>query len=223
MANDLPPDLVIFDCDGVLVDSEPLGCAAMVRKLAALGLHITHEAAMALFRGRRMADSIAVAERHFGTPLPASFVPELRAETAAALRTGLRPIDGIAAALGRIDRQICVASNGPRDQIELSLTLTGLIARFAGRIFSAYEVGSWKPDPGLFLFAARTVGATPARCVVVEDSLPGVQAAVAAGMRVMAYAGDRPGDELAEAGGRVFRTMTDLPRLLGLERQAVPA
>lgn len=223
MAKALPPALVIFDCDGVLVDSEPLGCAAMVRKLAALGLHITHDAAMALFRGRRMADSITVAERHFGTTLPASFVPELRAETAAALRGGLRPIAGIAAALAGIDRPICVASNGPRDQIELSLTLTGLIARFAGRIFSAYEVGSWKPDPGLFLFAARTIGAGPAQCVVVEDSLPGVQAAVAAGMRVMAYAGDRPGDDLAAAGGQVFRSMAELPRLLGIGAAAATA
>jgi beta-phosphoglucomutase-like phosphatase (HAD superfamily) len=116
--------------------------------------------------------------------------------------------------LDRIGIEYCVASSGTVDKIRLSLELTGLLPRFEGRIFSAYEVGSWKPDPGLFLHTAAAMGATSARTVVVEDSLVGVQAGRAAGMRVLAYARGEEAALLEAQGARVFDNMANLPELI---------
>ncbi len=108
----------------------------------------------------------------------------------------------------------CVASSGPREKIELSLRVTGLLPHFVGRIFSAYEIGSWKPDPGLFLHAARSMGVEPNVCAIVEDSIPGVQAGLAARMPVFGYALEAESSRLQEAGAHVFNDMRDLPHLL---------
>ena len=210
----MPLKLVILDCDGVLVDSEHLAHEVLVAEIGALGLPMGVEEAMRLFQGGKMTDCLIALENRLGRALPDGFEAHLRGRTAERFRKDLRPVRGVAAALDRIALPCCVASSGPRAKIELSLALTGLLDRFQGRIFSGYEVGSWKPDPGLFLHAARALSADPAACAVVEDSLPGVHAGIAAGMHVFAYRSDGTAAELGRRGVRVFTAMEQLPGLL---------
>lgn len=181
---------VIFDCDGTLVDSEVLSNEVLVAAIAEHGLILSVAEALVAFRGGKMADCVADLEVRLGRPLPADFVPALRSRMADAFRTRLQPVDGaleLIHSLSRSSRSICVASNGPREKIETSLSLTGLSPFFEGRVFSSYDVGVWKPDPGLFLHAARVMGVEAEECAVVEDSLPGIQAGLAAGMAVFAF------------------------------------
>ena len=205
---------VIFDCDGVLVDSETLGNQVLVEAVNALGLHLTVEEALTTFKGCKMADCVATIEHWLGHPVAHDFVPNVRSRMAEVFRERLRPVEGIEEALDHIQVPFCVASSGPRDKIELSLRVTGLLPHFIGRIFSAYEVGSWKPDPGLFLHAARGMSVAPQVCAVVEDSLPGVQAGLAASMPVFGYALPSESSRLKEAGAHVFNDMRELPQLL---------
>jgi HAD superfamily hydrolase (TIGR01509 family) len=179
-------DAVIFDCDGTLVDSETLSAGLLSAMLGEIG-HVTTPAEVLLaFRGRQLARCIADLEARFGV-LPPGFVDGFRGRAEQVYREELREIAGAAELLAAMSHPACVASNAPRAKIELCLDATGL-ARFFDRprIFSAYEVGAWKPDPGLFLHAADAMRAAPARCLVVEDSAPGVTAALAAGMPVVA-------------------------------------
>ena len=181
---------IIFDCDGTLVDSETLSTEVLVEAISEHGLHLTVPEALTAFRGGKMADCIAELETRLGRPLPATFVPDFRARSAQAFRSRLRAIEGaveLVQALSTTSVLICVASSGPMAKIELSLSLTGLLPFFDGRIFSSYDVGVWKPHPGLFLHAASALGVAPEDCAVVEDSLPGMLAGVAAGMTVFAF------------------------------------
>lgn len=179
-------EAIIFDCDGTLVDSELLGNEVFARLACEHGARLSAEEAMMAFRGRKLAECVAEIEASIGRALPESFVPELRSRTAAAFRDRLRPVDGALALIASLELPYCVASGGPREKIELSLAVTGLLPYFEHRIYSSYDVGSWKPEPGLFLHAAEMMGVLPERCVVVEDSLPGVHAGLAAGMTVLA-------------------------------------
>jgi len=178
---------VIFDCDGTLVDSEVLSSEALVEAAAEHGVLLSLGDAVRSFRGCKMADCVAELEARLGRPLPADFVPSLRARTAEVFRSRLRAVDGAVELVRSLRQQACVASSGPMDKIELSLSLTGLLPYFTGRIFSSYDVGSWKPEPELFLHAARVMDVRPADCAVVEDSLPGIRAGLAAGMTVFAF------------------------------------
>jgi HAD superfamily hydrolase (TIGR01509 family) len=178
---------IIFDCDGTLVDSEVLGNEVLVETVADHGLAISLQEAVDLFRGRKLAECVAEIELRLGRSLPQDFVAQLRSRMADAFRLRLRPVDGALELVGSLRRRFCVASSGPREKIELSLSLTGLLPFFRNSIFSSYEVGTWKPDPGLFLHAASAMGVEAANCIVVEDSLPGIQAGVAAGMQVFAF------------------------------------
>lgn len=207
-------EAVIFDCDGVLVDSELLGNRIVVECAAEAGVVMPLAEAVARFRGAKMADTIAFIEQRLGYPLPADFTSELRRRMAAAFETDLRPVEDVESVLRDLEIPYCVASNGPRDKMEVSLGTTGLLPYFHRRIFSAYEVGSWKPAPDLFLHAARELGVVPERCVVVEDSVPGVQAGIAAGMKVLGYTPAGEGAHLAEAGAQPFSRMADLLPLL---------
>ncbi|MBU8536477.1 HAD-IA family hydrolase [Falsiroseomonas tokyonensis] len=191
-------EAIIFDCDGTLVDSETIGAAVLAEALAEEGLAMTEAEVLHAFRGARLASCMAAVSTRLGRPLAPDFEPRLRDRTALALRQGLREIAGATALVRALSLPFCVASNAPRAKTELNLTVTGLLPHFVGRIFSAYEVGSWKPDPGLFVHAAATMGAAPARCLVVEDSEPGVQAALAAGMQVLALLPEGPAPWLPE-------------------------
>jgi HAD superfamily hydrolase (TIGR01509 family) len=209
--------LVIFDCDGVLVDSDRISLRIQAERLAALGLPITYEDCVREFLGLGMPATLRRVEEWLGRPLPDGWEAELDAAVEEAFRRELRPVPGIVEALDEITLPTCVASSGSHEKLTLTLGLTGLYERFAGRIFSADEVERGKPDPDLFFYAAERMGTVPERCIVIEDSPWGVAAAVAAGMSVLGYAADaepRAVAGLSDAGAIVFTEMAALPGLL---------
>ena len=200
------PELVIFDCDGVLVDSEPLANAILARALSAEGLVMDVAESRRRYVGLSLATVMARAEAELGRPLSPGWLEALQQETFAAFRAELRPVPGVADAIDAIQA----------DKMGVTLGLTGLEARFGGRLYSSSMVARGKPFPDLFLHAAASMGVAPGRAVVVEDSLPGVEAACAAGMRALAFARDGDPTALAARGGEAFLDMALLPGLLGL-------
>jgi HAD superfamily hydrolase (TIGR01509 family) len=164
--------------------------------------------------GRSWKTDQEIIEGRLGRPLPAGWVDAYHAEVIAAFATELAPVAGIAAALDAIPLPWCVASSSTHPRIRAALEATGLIERFAGRIFSATDVEHGKPAPDLFLHAARECGAEPERCVVVEDAAPGAEAGRRAGMEVLGYAGLTASELLEAEGATVFRSMAELPALL---------
>ncbi|MBH8572401.1 HAD family hydrolase [Nostocaceae cyanobacterium CENA369] len=210
----MPTELVIFDCDGVLVDSETLSNRVLVQFVAEFGLALELEEAILLFKGCKMADCVNFIEQRLEQKLPPDFVTQLRVRTAEAFERELLSVEGIEASLDKINLPICVASSGPPEKIKLALRVTNLLPRFEGRIFSSYEIGSWKPAPDLFLYAAKNMGVQAAYCTVVEDSVLGVRAGVAAGMKVLGYTNPSEASLLEDCGARVFYSMYQLPSLL---------
>lgn len=211
----MPPfELVIFDCDGVLVDSERISTRIDVEVLAELGWPITQDEVIERFVGKTDAAMRDEVEEYLGRPLKDEW-ERFAHRYADAFAAELRPVDGIVDALDRIDVATCVASSGTPESIETKLRLTGLWERFEGRISSAADVDHGKPAPDLFLLAAAEMGVEPAACAVVEDSPFGVQAARAAGMRSFGYAGGIMSAERLRGADVVFEDMRDLPRLLG--------
>ena len=187
----MTPTRIIFDMDGTLVDSEGLSARAFLELLPELPYD---EAGMAArYRGRKLALIMAALEQEIGRELPEDFEPRYRAIVARLFDTELQPIPGAGEMLGALDIPFCVASNGPLFKMRQALGVTGLSRFFEDRMFSAYDVGAWKPDPGLFLHAAAAMAAEPAECLVVEDSWLGVEAALAAGMRACKLHDDAPG------------------------------
>ena len=178
---------VIFDCDGVLVDSVALAGEVLGEYLRDLGFDVTRHEATRRFGSGKMADYVARFEAETGRRLPANFEQELRGRRELVFRQRLRAVEGAAELVARLAVPSCVASNGPMAQIEHSLRIVGLFERFEGRIFSAYAVRAWKPEPHLFLHAARALGQVPEDCAVIEDTELGLQAAVSAGMQAFAY------------------------------------
>lgn len=210
-----PLQLVIFDCDGVLVDTERLAVKIDVQVLAALGWELTEQEVIERFVGRSDDAITAEIEAHLGRRLARDWQDGFTNLYRDAFAAGLKPVDGVVEALDRIALPTCVASSGTHDKIRFTLGLTGLYERFVGRIFSATEVARGKPAPDLFLHAAKRMGADPAACAVVEDSRYGVEAARAAGMRAFGYAGGLTSAErLAGPGTVVFTDMRELPGLL---------
>jgi HAD superfamily hydrolase (TIGR01509 family) len=204
--------LVILDCDGVLVDSEPISNRILAERLTAIGLPTSTEESIRDYMGRSWASCAALIEQRLGRPLPDGFADGYHAELFAELRRELRPVPGIEAALDAIAAPTCVASSGAHEKIRTSLATTGLLERFEGRIFSAVDVEHGKPAPDLFLHAAAAMGSAPEDCVVVEDAPAGVAAGRAAGMTVLGYAALTPAEALE--GARVFTSMAELPALL---------
>ena len=216
---------MILDCDGVLVDSERVAIRVDAQVLAALGWPMSEAEVVERFVGRTEAYMVSEIERHLGHPLAPEWENDYRQLYQDAFAAELRPVDGVVEALEALERMrlpTCVASSGGHSKIEHSLRLCDLYERFAGRIFSADDVAHGKPAPDLFLHAARVMGASPADTVVVEDSPAGVDAAVAAGMRVLGYAGGVvPAYRLQQATA-VFHDMRVLPALVdGLLDKAV--
>ena len=212
--------LVIFDCDGVLVDSEPLSNTCFARALAREGLEWSVEETMRRLMGRSMKSCVEIVEGVLGRKLPDDFVDRLQAETMQVFHDApLKPVAGVAEAIDAIETAgaaTCVASSGSLDKMRVTLGITGLWSRFEGRIFSSSEVPRGKPFPDLFLHAALRMNEQPFACTVIEDSQPGIEAARAAGMRALAYVGapytDR--DALVVAGGEWFDDMKKLPPLV---------
>jgi HAD superfamily hydrolase (TIGR01509 family) len=208
--------LVIFDCDGVLVDSERLAVRVDVLILGKLGWPITEAEIIDRFVGISDSDFRRAIEAQLDRHLPEGWEAEFEPLYRSAFAAELRPVEGIVEALDRISVPICVASSGSHEKMRYTLGLTGLYDRFKGRIFSASEVGRGKPEPDLFLYAAERMGVAPETCVVVEDSVNGVKAARAAGMKVLAYGGGvTTAAKLEGLNTIVFQHMSELPPLLG--------
>jgi HAD superfamily hydrolase (TIGR01509 family) len=219
----LSPALVIFDCDGVLVDSERLTVAVEARVLTELGWPHTPEQVVARWMGRTSDFQLGEVEERLGTAAMLEYDSRSTAEVHEAFERELRAVDGIEQLLEHLeDARVptCVASSGTHDRMRRTLGLTGLRDRFDNRIFSATEVAHGKPAPDLFLHAATRMGVEPQGCVVIEDSVYGVRAGVAAGMTVYGYAGGlTPADELAADGAVVFDAMLDLVDVLVPDRR----
>lgn len=214
-------DAILFDCDGVLVDSEPLVNRLIWEMLNELGIHISQEDSIQRFLGKAIREELdAIAEMR-GAPLPANWLSTFHARRNALLEAEVEAVPHIAHAidvLSELGLPMAVASGADRTKVELQLNRTGLIEHFQPtdvRIFSATEVERSKPAPDVYLLAARSLGVSPSRCLVIEDSPTGVTAGHAAGMTVLAYAGrNAPGPLLAAGATSTFTDMRDLPELL---------
>ncbi|MEM7208573.1 MAG: HAD-IA family hydrolase [Pseudomonadota bacterium] len=177
----------IFDCDGTLVDSERLAMSLLVEMAAERGVRLSLPETTHEFAGVRLHIVVERLQSRSGVTLPEHFIEDYRRRLRARLSSELQAMPHIHDALENLNLPLCIASNAPLDKIQLCLSSTGLAPFFGDRIYSAYEIGSWKPEPGLFLAAARGMGYPPWECVVIEDSLPGLRAARDAGMQVIAY------------------------------------
>jgi HAD superfamily hydrolase (TIGR01509 family) len=209
-------ELVIFDCDGVLVDTERLAVRVDVQVLAQLGWVMTEAEVVERFVGLSDATIREAIEAHTGRRLADNWEQEFKHLYRSSFAESLTAVDGVVEALDGITLRTCVASSGTHEKMRFTLGLTGLLERFEGRMFSVTEVERGKPAPDLFLHAASRMGVAPAACAVVEDSRFGVEAARAAGMRAFGYAGGlTPAHLLAGSAAVVFTDMRELPRLLG--------
>jgi HAD superfamily hydrolase (TIGR01509 family) len=206
-------DLVIFDCDGVLIDSERLAVRTERTILAELGWSLTDDEIIERFVGRSSSYMLAEVERQIGRSVNWSLDFEVPYQ--AVFRAELLPIDGVVDALNEITEPTCVASSSSHEMLKFKLELTNLYDRFVGNIFSAQDVAYGKPAPDVFLFAADRMGVAPGRCAVIEDSISGVEAGVAAGMTVFAFGGGVTKPSLLDRDGvTLFMEMTALPSLL---------
>lgn len=212
--------VIVFDCDGVLVDSEIVACRTVAATLSTLGYPLTTEEVAARFVGRATGEMLKTLEAEYAIPLPADLRERLLAAQLAAFESELEAVPGVAEALETLSAPRCVASGSDRARIEYSLALTGLRDFFGENLFSAQMVARGKPAPDLFLLAARSMGAPPEACLAIEDSPTGVEAALAAGMPVLGFCGAshcQPGhaERLRAAGAKtVFEEMRALPALV---------
>lgn len=216
-------EAVLFDCDGVLVDSEPITNGVLRDMLEEAGWKLSSAECMRLFIGKAVKDEIAVIEANTGQPLTEQWLHEFRGRRNEALVEGLLPVRGAVEAVTQIhtlyEGRIACASGADRFKVELQLEKCGLMPSFHGRIFSGHEMPRSKPAPDVYLAAAAALGIAPHRCVVVEDTVPGVTAGVAAGATVFGYsppeAGHDAPDALRAAGASlIFIDMAELPVLM---------
>jgi HAD superfamily hydrolase (TIGR01509 family) len=212
-------DLVIFDCDGVLVDSEALDVEIVARLMDEQGVQMTPEDVVRLGQGMTDEDMWAKLESEFGLEITPTVRQRHWDLTLEAFRDVLRPIPGVERAVQSLvaaGMPICVASSGKLEKMNVTLAVTGLAGYFERHIFSATQVPHGKPAPDLFLFAAQSMGADPSHCVVIEDSRNGVLAGLAAGMTVFAYRPEGDAADFAALGAHPFENMARLPALLGV-------
>ena len=215
----VPPKLVIFDCDGVLVDSEPIAARLTAEAVSELGWEMSAELAKAEFLGDTFKNIIRRVEEKLGQPVPADWPARSQKNLLAALARELTPVRGVRAAIDELVAAgitLAVASQGTHDKMQLTLGVTGLLPFFQGRIFSASQVTHPKPAPDLFLLAAGTLGFAAHESVVIEDSTRGVKAALAAGMRVLGYTASVGREAMVAAGAEPIDDLTEAPARLGL-------
>lgn len=210
--------LVIFDCDGVLVDSEPIAARLTAESVSELGWPMTPEMAKAEFLGDTFHNIIRRVEEKLGAKVPADWPARSQQRLFAALEHDLTPVVGVRSAIDQLlasGATLAVASQGAHAKMQITLRVTGLLPFFEGRIFSAYDVARPKPFPDLFLHAASSLGFAPAQTVVVEDSTRGVKAAIAAGMRILGYTASVGRDAIVAAGAEPVDDLAQVPALLG--------
>ena len=210
-------ELVLFDCDGVLMDSEPIANRIFSEQLAKVGMRMTPDEVWHTFVGNSRDRCIALAGRLRGEPLPEGFAKSWDDALHLALDVEARPVEGVADVLRALPVPYCVVSNGEPTHMQRGLTAAGLMPLVEGRLFSAALVEHPKPAPDVYLHAARTMGVDPSRCAVVEDTPTGARAGLAAGMRVFGYVGAplNQREVLQSLGATTFARMRDLPALLG--------
>jgi beta-phosphoglucomutase-like phosphatase (HAD superfamily) len=219
-----PLRLVIFDCDGVIVDSESIANRIIAQEMTALGWEITAAEADRLFLGMTLPDMMPIIERQIGRKLPEGWRDRIRAEFITVLGDEVTPIDGAVGALDGVSALGLpwrVASNSSHEEMRVKFARIGVSERVAGRIHSHRDVGHGKPAPDLFLATAAAEGVPPSECVVIEDSLTGARAAAAAGMDCLAYVPHGDGAALRAVGAIPFRSMYDLPALIGLAPRGI--
>ncbi|MBB5446727.1 MULTISPECIES: HAD family phosphatase [unclassified Paraburkholderia] len=221
--SDFPFDAVLFDCDGVLVDSEPITNRVLTEMLGELGWYLSVEETMRIFVGKTVRDEAALIEARTGFAITAEWLAQFRARRNVALDHELRAIDGAPCAVRALQQtlngRIAVASGADRIKIELQLVKAGILDCFGGRIFSGHETPRSKPFPDVYLAAAAGLGVEPTRCAVIEDTVTGATAGVAAGATVFGYCPTHLGHSSATAlhgagAVHVFREMAELPALL---------
>lgn len=213
----MSPSLIIFDCDGVLVDSESLANRVLTRALNAAGLAWSFDEVCQRLIGLSMKRCVELIEVELGEALPSDFLEQVQRETFRSFHDApLQSIAGVPELIAALTVDYCVASSGEPEKMRTTLGITKLLPHFENRMFSATQVERGKPAPDLFLFAAERCGVSPGDCVVIEDSEPGVLAAVAAGMPVWGYAARGQAGQLRRAGARPFESMAELPELLRL-------
>lgn len=213
-------DLVIFDCDGVLVDSEPIANRVLSQMLNEIDVPISVKESARRFIGRSLASCIETIEREFKVKITDEWVTELHRREFEAYEAALQPMPHISIALAQIPTAKCVASSGVHERVMRSLEITGLSPHFGESVFTAAQVERGKPAPDLFLLAAKAMGVSPKRCTVIEDSLPGIAAGRAAGMTVFGYVGTERASVLCNAGAKPYEDHRELPALLATGAQA---
>jgi HAD superfamily hydrolase (TIGR01509 family) len=221
------PEVVIFDCDGVLVDSELIALGQTRRALDAAGLSLTHAQAIDRFLGLSLDSIVQSVETELAAALPANFRADLSRDILERFAGELKGIHGVKQAVEGLRRPVCVASSSPLERIRLALSLVGYEALFEPHVFSATMAPRGKPHPDLFLYAARQMGADPGRCLVIEDSAPGVLAALSAGMDVFGFVGGShffgpaQGERLSAVGASlIFDDMSQLPDIIARRSRA---
>lgn len=222
--------LIIFDCDGVLVDSEIIAAEVFAAHLSKLTTNVTPQECFDRFKGQSMKTCMGQIVEMIGRPIPKSFLAAMQRETFERFQTDLKVVEGIVSALDSLAGagfEMCVASSGSYEKMDVTLGKTGLLGRFSGRIYSAVDVKKGKPAPDVFLYAAQQQGFDVEHCVVIEDSKPGVAAGLSAGMPVLHFLADQPEIKVGapvEASGATagFNRMDQLPALLGRLRAKEP-
>lgn len=204
------PKCIIFDCDGVLVDSEPITARVLIKMSQEIGVDIDMAYVEANFTGNSWAGCVSLIEAKGGIKLPANFEQEYRRRSSEAFKKEIQPIKGIPELINSLTIPFAVASSGPVSKIRLNLGLIGLLDKFEGRIFSCWDLEKWKPDPAIYLHTAKILGFAPEDCVVVEDSLFGVKAGIAGGFRTIGYATDYTAPALKAAGAELIFDMEEL-------------
>lgn len=207
---------IIFDCDGVLVDSEAISAKVFQTMMSELGCDLEMETVLEQITGTSMKENLKFFTDQLGRDLPPDFEKEFRKRSFEAFKTDLKPVPGVYDIIGKLKIPYGVASSGPVNKIKLNLTTTKLIDNFGENIFSSYDIGSWKPEPDIYLYAARKMGFSPGQCAVVEDSAAGVKAAVAGGFDVYAYTTNSQEENFIKLGAKVFYSMKELGNLLNI-------
>lgn len=201
---------VIFDCDGVLVDSEDICNSILVEMAESIGVPLDKSSAAEIFTGKSTKFCFDYIETIGNKKLPITFAEDFKNNTYRAFKKDLQPIKGVHEVIKQLDLPFCVASSGSPENIRLNLTTTKLIENFEGKIFSCHDINSWKPEPGIFLYAAKEMGFKPEECVVIEDSIPGVEAAISGGFKVLALSNSRDNEIFIKKGASLINEVKDL-------------
>ncbi|MBE8726199.1 HAD family hydrolase [Flavobacterium hungaricum] len=207
---------IIFDCDGVLVDTEKIGNGILLEMASKYGFKMEIEDAYRDFNGRKLKECFHHIEEAIQAKLPESFEAEYREKSFEAFKTQVKPMEGVVSFIENLKIPYCVASSGPVEKIRLNLEVAGLLDKFENKIFSSYQINSWKPDPGIFLYAANEMGFEVNECIVVEDSKAGVKAGIQGGFRVFGLANGYNNPDLEEEGAMLFYTYEELSGILGV-------